>query len=252
MFFVLQKISWFFMLPPASLIVLITAGLLLINRRRRAGRLLIISGVVLLYVLSLAEVADFILRPLERAYPPFAAEKIVVDAVVVPGGGSANLEWLGAEPVPNAETGARLMKGVELAKKFKVPLILTGGNGEPFSTTVRDADAMFSAALRMGIPSRQLIIENESRNTLENSHAVRKLVKGDRIILATSAYYMRRGVAMFERRGFTVVPAPAYFLSQTRKCNIFSLVPGAYNLSHSSTGIAEWISMGWWHLRGEI
>ncbi len=253
MFFVLQKMIWFLLLPPASLLVLIVIGTLLLWKKRPIlGKICITAGVLLLYVLSLAPVADMILRPLEGRYPVFTTVNGVVEAVVVPGGGSVDLAWMNAAPEPNAETLARLVQGVELAKRFDLPLILCGGNGEPFSTRLRDADVMAAAALKMGFPASRMIVENESRNTLENSHAVRKIFGGRRIILATSAYYMRRASALFERRGFIVVPAPVYFLTQTRKTNLSSLVPGAANLAHASIGIAEWISMGWWHLRGEI
>jgi uncharacterized SAM-binding protein YcdF (DUF218 family) len=252
MLFVLQKMIWYVIVPPASLFILIAAGLLIRRRYKRAGPILVLSGLLLFYVLSLSAVADVILRPLERAHPPLINEKVSADAVVVPGAGSVNLEWLGTGPDMSAESGMRLMKGVELARKLRLPLVLCGGNGEPFATNLRDADAMSAGALRLGIPAQQLIAENESRNTLENSHAVRRLIKGNRIILVTSAYYMRRAVTIFERRGFTVIAAPVYFLSQHRKKNLSALIPGAGNLNRSSVGIAEWISMGWWRIRGEI
>jgi uncharacterized SAM-binding protein YcdF (DUF218 family) len=62
-----------------------------------------------------------------------------------------------------------------------------------------------------------VIVENRSRNTLENAREVRKILKGKRIILATSAYYMRRAVAMSRRQGFTVIPSPTFYLVQTRR-----------------------------------
>ena len=250
--FALQKMIWFLVMPPASLILLMLAGLLLINRRRKTGMVLIGSGVALLYLLSLGHVADLILAPLERVYPPLSSAAIAADAIVVPGGGSTDLEWIGAEPIPNAETEMRLIKGVELSKKLNVPLVLVGGNGEPFNTRVRDADAMAAEAARMGMLTSRMFVEYESRNTLENSHAARNLVKGDRIILATSAYYMRRAVALFQRRGFTVIPAPVHFLVQSRRSTPFALIPGAANLARSTVGIAEWVSMAWWRVRGEI
>ncbi|HTF99486.1 MAG TPA: YdcF family protein [Nitrospirota bacterium] len=252
MLFVLQKIIWYIIVPPASLLLLIAAGPALRKRHRKAGDILVWSGLALFYVLSLSFVSDAILRPLEHAYPVLVDTNIQADAIVVPGAGTVDREWVRAAPDMSAETGMRLMKGVELARDLRVPLVLCGGNGEPFATNLRDADAMEAAALKWGIPARQLLVERESRNTLENSHAVRKLVNGNRIVLATSAYYMRRAVAMFEHRGFTVIPAPVYFLTQSRNMNISAFVPGAGNLNRSAIGIAEWISMAWWKLRGEI
>lgn len=250
--FTVQKFLWLLVLPPSSLVLIILAGLLLLDRHRRAGKVLVFSGAALLYVLSLGHVADMLVKPLERGRPPLNGHAVAADAVVVPGGGSVDLEWLGARPVPNGETSVRVLKGIELARALRVPLVLTGGNGEPFATKVNDAEAMAEAAYAMGMPRRQVIVENRSRNTLENSQAVRKLVTGNRIVLVTSAYYMDRAVTMFTRRGFAVIPAPVYFLGQTRKFSFASFIPRAADLRNSSVAIAEMVSLLWWRMRGEI
>jgi uncharacterized SAM-binding protein YcdF (DUF218 family) len=252
MTFILQKMIWFLIMPLSIVSLLLVIGLVLINGNKRLGQVLTLFAVLLLYILSLGHTADFILRPLEGRYPPLKNEMIDVDAVVVPGGGSVDLEWINAGPVPNAETLSRLVTGVVLAKRLRVPLVLCGGNGEPFATKVNDADAMAPSAYAMGMPKEQVIVENVSRNTLENSYAVRKLVKGDRIVLATSAYYMRRAYAMFSRRGFTVIPAPTFFLAQTRTVSFNSFIPKAVDLYRSSLGLAEWAGMAWWYIRGEL
>ena len=252
MLFTIQKLVWFMAMPPASLILLMLLGVVVSGKRRTLGGALILSGLLLLYLLSLGPVAGLLLKPLESASRPLLKPPAAVDAVVVPGGGSVNLSWTGALPYPNAETLTRLVKGVELAKKLRIPLVLTGGNGEPFATTLNDADVMAEAAYAMGMPRSQVIVENRSRNTLENSHAVRKLLKGNRIILATSAYYMKRAVAMFTKRGFTVIPAPTYFQYQIGKIGPASFIPSAGAFAASSQALAEWLSRAWWGLRGEL
>jgi len=250
--FTIQKLAWFMAIPPASLILLMLLGVAISGKRRTLGGALILSGLLLLYLLSLGPVAGLLLKPLESASHPLQKPPAAVDAVVVPGGGSVNLSWAGAHSYPNAETLTRLVKGVELAKKLRIPLVLTGGNGEPFATTLNDADVMAEAAYAMGMPRSQVIVENRSRNTLENSQAVRKLLKGNRIILATSAYYMKRAIAMFTKRGFTVIPAPTYFRYQTGKTGPASFIPSAGAFAASSQALAEWLSLAWWGLRGEM
>jgi uncharacterized SAM-binding protein YcdF (DUF218 family) len=250
--FTIQKVLWFLVLPPSSLALVILAGLLLMDRHRRVGKIIVLSGTALLYFLSLGHVADMLVKPLESGHAPLNSDTVAADAVIVPGGGSVDLEWLGAGPVPNGESSTRLLKGIELARKLRVPLVLTGGNGEPFTTKVNDAETMAQAAYAMGMPRRQVIVENVSRNTLENSHAVRKLVKGHRIVLVTSAYYMDRAGTMFTRRGFTVIPAPVYFLGQTRKFSFASFIPRADDLQHSSVAIAEMLGLLWWRMKGEM
>lgn len=252
MFFTLQKLVWYLAMPPSSLLLLVLCGLLVARKHRKTGRALMIAGFATLYLLSLDPVANLLLRPLESTAPPLLQLPTGVDAVVVPGGGSVDLTTSGAPAVPNAETWTRLIKGIELARKLNVPLVLTGGNGEPFAVRLSDADVMAEAAVGLGFPRSQLLVENRSRNTLENSHAVRRIVTGNRIILATSAYYMKRAVRLFAKRGFTVIPAPTYQLCQPRKSTVFTLIPGAGNLARSSTALAEWLSLGWWGVRGEL
>lgn len=250
--FSMQKMIWFLAMPLSSMIILMIIGMAIARKRRRTGMALVLAGLILLYLFSLEPVADMLLKPLESVAPPLKQLPAVVDAVVVPGGGSVDLTWADAPPVPNAETWTRLVKGIEIARKMNVPLVLTGGNGEPFATTLNDADVMAAAAFAFGMPRSQVIVENRSRNTLENSHAVRRIVKGNRIILATSAYYMKRALIMFGKRGFSVIPAPTCPLVQTRKTGLVTLIPSVGNLQKSSVAVAEWLSLSWWGIRGEL
>jgi uncharacterized SAM-binding protein YcdF (DUF218 family) len=250
--FAVQKILWFLVLPPASLILFMLFGVMMSRNRSGLARTFLFLAASVLYLLSIAPVADLLLKPLERNAFPLTGLPGKADAVVVPGGGSVDRSWLGAPAVPNGETYARLVRGVELAKKMKIPLVLVGGNGEPFLTKLNDAEVMADAAYAMGMPRSQVIVEKLSRNTLENSRAVRKLLKGNRIILATSAYYMKRAVIMFTRQGFKVIPAPAYHLVQTRKRGPALFIPRSENFRNSSVALAEWLSLAWWKLRGEL
>lgn len=96
MTFILQKIIWLLILPPSSLLIMIAAGLILINRRPRAAKIMMASGLTLFYLLSLVHTADLLLRPLEGRHRPLKNVDTAVDAVVVPGGGSVDLDWLAA------------------------------------------------------------------------------------------------------------------------------------------------------------
>lgn len=252
MSFTLQKVLWFLAAPPACVIFFMVFGLLASRKRRDRARGFLLAGTLVLYLLSIAPVSDFLLKPLERSASPLTRLPDRIDAVVVPGGGSVDRSWLGASPVPNGETLARLVLGIELAKKMDVPLVLLGGNGEPFATTLNDAEVMAETAYAMGVPRHQVVVENRSRNTLENARAARRIVKGDRIILATSAYYMKRAIFMFGKEGFRVTPAPTWYLAQCRLKGAALFIPRAAELRNSSIAVAEWMSLYWWKLRGEL
>ena len=66
----------------------------------------------------------------------------------------------------------------------------------------------------MGVPRQAMMFEDQSRNTAESAHAAWEFLSAQnirRIILVTSAEHMPRSVALFEKEGFEVVPAPTDF-----------------------------------------
>lgn len=244
--FIVSKVLLNLLLPPASLLLLMLTGFILLRRYRNTGRLLIAAGFVLLYSLSLNPVADRLIRSLEASYPRLPDGPVKADAIVVLSGGARDLSWLPAGPEPSESSLERLVGAVQLARKHRLPLVITGGSGEPMPGAVREADAMADAAIRLGFPAENIVIENRSRNTWENAEAVRKLLPERTIILVTSAFHMRRSIGMFKKQGFSVLPAPAGYRSQTRHGSFTDYLPQASALATSSTAIAEYLSLSWY------
>jgi len=250
--FVLTKILHLLLLPPASLVLLVLAGLLLLSRSRTLGRTLMTAGLILLCLLSLPPVANILIRPLEGAYPPYTVSSKKADAVVVLGSGARDLSWVPSPSAPDENSLQRLVEGISLASMLRIPLAITGGSGEIRPGSVREADAMADTAVRLGFPRRDLIVENRSRNTWENAEYLQKMLPGRTIVLVTSAYHMRRSVAMFRKQGFTVFPAPTGYKSQTRPVSVASFIPQAGALNTASTALAEYFSLAWYGATGRL
>lgn len=246
------KIIQILLLPPASLLLVMLAGTLLLRKRRAAGRALIAFGAVLLYLLSLPLTADLLIGPLEAFAPPRISQETRADAVVVLGSGVRDLSWVHAPAAPSETTTTRLVAGIALSNELGLPLVLSGGSGELASTGVREADAMAGLAVRLGIPREQITIDAASRDTRENAAAVRHLVKGDRVILVTSAFHMRRAAAFFAKQGFSVTPAPTAYRAESRPSSLSNLLPRAGHLETSSLALSEHLSTYWCRLRGLI
>jgi len=250
--FTLTKILLLLIVPPSGMLVLMAAGLVVQRWNRTAGRLLVVLGVLLLYAASLPPVSDMLIRPLESYAPPFSGTTERVDAVVVLGSGATDLSWVPAPPAPSAIALERLTAGIEVARRLRVPLVISGGTGEVDGSDVREADAMADAAVRLGFPRRSISAENSSRNTLENARAVGRLLSGRTVVLVTSAYHMRRAAAMFRKQGFTVIPAPAGYRARSRTLSWTGLIPRASDLAVSSLAVAERLSLAWYGMRGTI
>ena len=252
MVFILSRTIQALILPPASLLILILAGAILYRRRRAAGRALIALGALLLYLLSLPLTAGLLLRPLEAFAPPLDTREVRADAVVVLGSGVLDLSWVPAPAQPSETAMSRAIAGILLAKQLGLPLVLSGGSGEIAPGAVREADALAEMAMRFGIPREQIKIEALSRTTQENASQVRALLPGDRIVLVTSAFHMRRATACFKKQGFTVLPAPAAYRTGTSPSSLSDLLPRAGHLEASSLALSEYLSTTWYRVRGII
>lgn len=247
-----SKIALNVIVPPASLLIIIAAGFLIITVCRRAGRIMIASGFLLLYLLSIGPVSHALLRPLETYAPPFKDRTVKADAIVVLGGGVTDLSWTGQPSVPSNASLARLIKGIELYRKLRIPLVLVGGNGDPSRKVIPDADAMKQEATALGVPSRDVIIENKSRDTIEGARALNQVIKGKRIILVTSAFHLKRSDAMFKKAGFETIPVPTDYLSEEKKNSFRSFIPHAGSLYASSAACREYLSLSWYRITRAI
>jgi len=250
--FGISKVLLYLLLPPASLLFIMLTGFILLRWHRNAGRMLIAAGIVLLTALSLNPVADRLIRPLEAYSRPLPEGMVKADAVVVLSGGARDLSWVPADAEPSGSSLERLVGAVQLARKHHLPLVVTGGSGEPKPGAVREADTMAATAVGLGFPAQDIVIENKSRNTWENAEAVQKLLPGKTVILVTSAFHMRRSVGMFKKQGFSVLPAPAGYNAQTRHRQHTDYLPQASALAISSTAISEYLSLSWYWMTGKI
>ena len=244
---IVAQIVTAFVLPPGCIIL----GLLLITvfvpRWCKWVPLLLAA---LLYFLSVEPGANILLRPLEDAYPPLSlnAENNesykAIEAIVVLGGGTVqNSPEVGAVGDSlSADAMKRTVYAFSLRNSFNVPYVFSGGIVLDYGqeTEAAAAERVFNS---LGLPSRRLILETESRNTWENAKEMTK--RGyKQVMLVTSAYHMRRSVFCFEHNGITVIPAPAdYKCNRGRDYNFFSYIPAMVSLEKSYIALHEYVGL---------
>ncbi len=252
MFFVISKILLYLVLPPSCILILMMVGFVMLKRKRLAGWFLIVSGFLLLYGLSIEPVSNLLIMPIEKSHPPLKDSGTPADAIVVLSGGVRDLSWLGLEPEPSDSSLERVVKSVMLYRSLRRPVLIAGGSGSLIYPKIPEADAMARAAVGLGVPEKDIVIENKSRNTLESARAVRGLLKGNRIVLVTSAVHMKRSVALFKKLRFDVVPAPTGYLAMQRPASFYSFIPSAACLSTSAVALLEYCSFAWYSMTGDL
>lgn len=99
-------------------------------------------------------------------------------------------------------------------------LVLCGGKLREYPTgSYSEAEHMRQAALELGIPEEDIILENSSQHTVENIRfalaELQQVFGADnlhKVLLVTTAYHMRRSLAIAQQffpAHITVIPCPA-------------------------------------------
>lgn len=151
----------------------------------------------------------------------------------------------------------RFIQGTLLQRTGKVKKILiSGGNGLLFNDGFKEADWVKSQLLALQIPDSCILVENESRNTLENASLTKNLLVKNRqhgpYLLVTSAFHMRRSLQIFKSRGVNVIPYTCNYIAGRGNISFIDLVPDAGVISTWSLYIKEIIGVTVNHITGKV
>jgi len=254
---------WFY---PLGFIWLLLILYLVLSRKQIEGRRfrwIVLLVVILIFLLGNRWVPALLTRSLEwRYFPPtsFPSES----TVVLLGGGTESQQY----PRQMAEVNGAGDRVLYTAKLYQSgiakQIILSGGNIEwSGSRTTTPAQDMAEILRMVGVPEDVLILQNQSRNTAEDAQYSAEILREmgvEEIILVTSASHMMRSVALFEKEGLKVIPAPADYSITIENWEslwhpmaedlLVGLVPNASNLSDLNTSLKEYLGFVVYRLRG--
>jgi uncharacterized SAM-binding protein YcdF (DUF218 family) len=223
--------------------------------KHKAGKILVTIGTGLLLLLSIAPVSGALLRTLEQRYPPLNLSSLPVELTKSPSGIFIVVLGSGYSPDPSVDRNshlsqdalARLLEGVQICQEVEsCRLILSGG-------PTAAAQAMKEVSLSLGVPQREIILEENSRNTEQEARLIKPMVGIAPFILVTSASHMPRAMGLFQKLGMHPIAAPTDYLAKTG--GPFSpdeFYPGAGGLSEAERAVYEYLGMAWEKLRGQI
>ncbi len=143
-------------------------------------------------------------------------------------------------------------------------LLLSGGNISWLGAgTSSGAQEMAILLEMMGVPAEKMLLQEKSRNTYEDALYCAEMLSEmgiQEIVLVTSASHMPRSLALFEKQGLQVIPAPADFgVTEAGWQNLWHpsfeellvhLLPNASDLAATQTAMKEYIGILIYGLRG--
>ena len=284
MSFFLSKLLPLFVYPLGLACVLLIAALALWRWRRWQTGLVVLAFLAL-WLGGNRIVTMAVVRSLEWRYEPVEVAALAesaadrINVIVVLGGATRTPGDQRLLPEVN-EAGDRLLHAAwlyqQLNQQRAAPTILLSGGsvvlnqarpeGEQDEEIIGEAVQMARLLALMGVPEEALLIEDQSWNTYENAVNTRALLvdRGfnfdEPILLVTSAMHMPRSVRIFERQGFSVIPAPTdylvargdwrYYTSPSFQMQLMNLLPSAADLDLTSKAIKEYIGLLVYRLRG--
>lgn len=255
MFFVLSKTLGYLARP----LVIIGALLLASWLSRKSGRrkFFLVSGLALLAFFSNEFIANEVMNAWEIKATPFSEiDRPYTFGILLCG--AAKSEVGPADRVYIGAAADRVNHTLQLYKLGKIRKILvSGGSGRLVDIGEREADDLASLLRLMGVPSEDILIENQSRNTHESAVAVAKLLdvhtRPADCLLITSASHMRRSIATFNRAGWSCTPFAVDFQGHVRQYAFDVLfLPKVEALVWWQTLLREWTGYAAYWVAGYI
>ena len=245
----ISKTVGIILLPTNFIIGLGLIGVILLTTRtrwRRLGRRLMIVSLALLAICAWSPLGKLLLYPLETRFPVWDASKDAPDGVIVLGGPiDADLSVMHGRAVISA-AGDRMITAAVLAHRYpNARLLYAGGSANLLSNDAKEADFAADLFEGLGIARSRLLMERNSRTTLENAEFSRTLVNpkpGERWLLVTSAFHMPRAVGLFRKAGFAVEPYPVDWKLGRGADLITSNIAGD-GLARTDAAVREWLGL---------
>jgi uncharacterized SAM-binding protein YcdF (DUF218 family) len=256
LFFVISKTLGIMALPTNFMIGLGLVGVILLATRLwRLGRALMVVSLVLLAICAWSPLGKLLLYPLETRFPAWDPSEGVPDGIIVLGGPiDADLSVAHGRAVISA-AGDRIVAGAMLAHRYpSARLIYTGGSPYLVANDAKEADYAAELFEGLGIARSRLLIERNSRNTLENAEFSKAMVNpksGERWVMVTSAFHMPRAVGLFRKAGFEVEAYPVdWRVGKGGDIFTFSNIAGD-GLARTDPAVREWMGLIAYWLTGK-
>ncbi len=213
---------------------------------------LIWIALICLLLLSTPVVSSFLFAQLEavgsRKTP---ADMQPADAIVVLSGMTHSIrtekgiisEWNDPD---------RFFGGMELIKAKKAPIIIFTKGKLPWKIGPPESELLQATAIQMGVHPQQILITGEVETTEDESREVKKILqsKGNRIILVTSAYHMRRAKITFDNKGLEIQPYPVDFKVGEYALTPMDFIPNPGSLATTEKCLKELMGTVYYALKG--
>lgn len=238
MYFIFSKVLLIFIFPLTWILLLLIISL--ISKSKKYKSRCLIAAIALLVLFT----NPFLFSQFAQSWDvaPYKPDGKKYSCAIILGGFSIAA---GDSEANFSITADRFLQGVKLLSTRQANhILITGGNGSLVPGAFREAAWAKKQLQEFNVPDSAVLIENASRNTLENAKFSKTILQKSKLappyLLVTSAFHMRRSLMIFKNAGIDVVPYPANYLVSS-KVSTSDFIPTAEPLYFWSFYIKEMI-----------
>ena len=240
MFFIVSKLLAFLSKPVIWVFILLICSLIFKTKRRT----LLIYTISIFWIFSNGFLADETARAWETSPKSISSLTNNYKYGIVLGGYSTYNKI--TQHIDFNDSGDRLISAIELYKLGKIEkIIISGGNGDLINNGMKESEWSRSFLINMGIESQDILLENSSRNTIENAQNTAMLIKSDiaqKVLLITSAKHMKRAKFCFNKKNFKIDCYPTDCTNSDITLSFdYLFIPNIDALDKWESLIHEWI-----------
>tara|TARA_B100000795_G_scaffold82181_1_gene59382 strand:+ start:38543 stop:39304 length:762 start_codon:yes stop_codon:yes gene_type:complete len=253
MFHVISKILFVFSTPIVWICILFVLGIILKNSKKK--KRFLITGLLTLYLFSNSFVFDEIVGIWEPGMNTVSTEE-KYDLAIVLGGYSSYAPAV--NQVNFGTTADRLNCVLPLYQSGKIKrILLSGGAGNLYDFNGAEANYINEYLKSIGIKSRHVIVEPNSKNTYQNAVEAKKVIDSldieGKVLLITSTIHMKRSSACFQKQKIEFDEYRVDGLTGERKFYFDHLfIPNAETLFKWNIIIHEWLGLISYKIAGYI
>lgn len=253
MSFYLKKFISLFLKPMNICFILLLIGLYYLCRKQpdyKKAKIFLISATVWFFVISWSPLSSLYILPFEKAYDVHLEkqEDKNYQYIAVLSSGHADNNSIPTTEQIGRQSLRRLIEGIRLQKMYpEAKLIFSGFK---YLNNIRETgDVTKDAAIVLGADPERILVLRNTRDTMEEAVAVKKLVNNDEVLLVTSASHMVRSMALFKGQNINVHAAPSEFHIKNKISIMSTLNSGSvYNTERA---IHESVGYIWGWIRGK-
>lgn len=244
--FFLKKFITFFVEPFGIVFTLFVLGLIfLFMARDRIGKSLLSLSLFFLLLFSYPPFSNYLVKNLETQYPKYEYKQDIKYIHVLGNAHNTDQTQPTSSHVSNGGT-KRVLEGVIIHKQILGSKIIFTGYAGDTNTTNALMNSKLASVL--GVTHKEMIINGDPTDTLDEALFTKTVVGNDPFILVTSATHMPRAMMLFKSQGLNPIAAPTNFYKSEFKG--YLRAPSSKHFYISTIAIHEYIGILYAKIRG--